>query len=299
MPGAVLRHRVDPPVHPAIDGLDGDAEDRGQVLRRPLQQILVTGAAGQMSSPNRPNDSRTSSTLPRRPHLRDDNVIALARNRSPLATSTPECSGSGVPPGSARATNAVDATSIRRAAAAVRGATSSISAGSRGAGTASTTASACQRAPSSSTSSQPRAERLDPLDGHLRPPDAGSPDELVQQHRVSPVDSAEHRPGDGRRQRLAHRIGEVGRAAVQRRGQRRDGRAQADGGGGSGIDAGQQRVDGTCHHLLAEPVADQIGHRRIGAAAPGQKAGCVRRPCARSSRRPPARPATMRGPGCR
>ena len=70
-----------------------------------------------------------------------------------------------------------------------------------------------------------------------------------------PVDSAEHRPGDGRRQRLAHRIGEVGRAAVQRRGQRRDGRAQADGGGGSGIDAGQQRVDGACHDLLAEPVA--------------------------------------------
>ena len=83
-----------------------------------------------------------------------DDVIALARNRSPLATSTPECSGSGVPNRRARAADAVNAASIRRAAAAVRGATSSISAGSRSAGTASTAASACQRAPSSSTSSQ-------------------------------------------------------------------------------------------------------------------------------------------------
>ena len=97
-----------------------------------------------MSSPNRPNDSRTSSTLPRGPHLRDDSVIALACKRSPAATRTPDRCGTGVPPGNASATSAVDATWIRRAAAAVRGATPSDEVASRGAGTASTTASACQ-----------------------------------------------------------------------------------------------------------------------------------------------------------
>ena len=46
-----------------------------------------------MSSPYRPNDSRTSSTLPRGPHLREDSVIALACKRSEPATSTPERCG--------------------------------------------------------------------------------------------------------------------------------------------------------------------------------------------------------------
>src|SRR3981189_2226470 len=89
------------------------------------------------------------------PHLRDDKVIALARNGSPDATSTPECSGNGVSAGTARATTAEEALTIRLAAATVRGAIASTRAISRGAGTASTTASACQRAPVSSCSSQP------------------------------------------------------------------------------------------------------------------------------------------------
>ncbi len=153
-------------------------------------------------SPNRPYDNRINSTLPCLPHLRDDSVIALARNRSPLATNTPDCSGTGVPPGSASATSAVDATGMRRAAAAVRGATCSTSLGSRGAPTASTAASACQRAPSSSTSSQPLWRAVDSFDGHLRPLGARPADQLVDQHRVAALDGAEHRPGDRRRQCL-------------------------------------------------------------------------------------------------
>ena len=42
-------------------------------------------------------DSRNSSALPPRPHLRVERVIALACKRSPLATSTPERDGNGVP----------------------------------------------------------------------------------------------------------------------------------------------------------------------------------------------------------
>ena len=125
---AVLRHRVDPALHATSTGSTVTPNTVGQVGDRPGQQLVVGGGAGQSSSPNRPNDSRSNSTLPRGPHLRDDSVIALARKRSPLATSTPECCGNGVPPGTASATTADDATAMRRAAAAVRGATAATSA---------------------------------------------------------------------------------------------------------------------------------------------------------------------------
>ncbi len=85
----VLRHRVDPPVHMAVDRLDGDAEHRRPGPATPTTADPRRRRCGRRSSPNRPNDSRTSSTLPRRPHLRDDSVIALACNRSPAGHQHP------------------------------------------------------------------------------------------------------------------------------------------------------------------------------------------------------------------
>ena len=73
-----------------------------------------------IASPNRPKDIRSSSVFPREPHLRLDSVIALVCRRSPLATSTPDCGGSGVPPGTAIASTAAEATGIRAAAACAR-----------------------------------------------------------------------------------------------------------------------------------------------------------------------------------
>ena len=249
------------------------------------------------SSPNRPNDSRTNSTLPRRPHLRDRQRNRLGAQPFSAGHQHPGVLGQRRAAGQRQRHQRRRRHRDRRAAAAVRGATSSTSAGSRGAGTASTTASACQRAPSSSTRSQPRprgSTRSTATCAQRTPARRMSSSSST---RVAAVDGAEHRPGDRRRQRLAHRVGQVRRAAVQRRGQRRGGRAQADGGRRPGVHAGQQRVDRAGHHLLAEPVADQLGDRRIGAGTPGRTAGCVRRPCARSSRRRPARPATTRCAG--
>ena len=112
-----------------------------------------------MSSPYRPNDSRTSWVSPPTPHLRDDRVIALARSGSPLATSTPEHSGNGVSAGTASATTADDALVIRLAAAAAFGATSRSRPAAGAAGTATTTASALQRAPVSSVNTHPDGSR--------------------------------------------------------------------------------------------------------------------------------------------
>ena len=221
----VLRHGVDPPLHVAVDRFLSDAEHRRPGRRPPTPAGPRRRRCARASSPNRPNDSRTSSTLPRRPHLREVSVIALACSRSPAATSTPDCCGSGVPPGRASTTNAVDATAMRLAAAArsrVRR--------PRSAAAASARARRAPRrrraswAPSSSTTSQPSAARstrstADP--GPIGIDAAGH--QFVEQHRVAAVDRAEHRPVDRReaRQRVAHRVGEAGRTAVQRGGQRR------------------------------------------------------------------------------
>ena len=82
-------------------------------------------------SPNRPKDSRSNSVLPRAPHLREDSVIALACNCSPLATSTPEFCGGGAAGyrhGDHGRGGHVDAPG----GPAVRGATLAVSAASRG-----------------------------------------------------------------------------------------------------------------------------------------------------------------------
>ena len=122
MAGPVLRHRVEPALHADVDRVDGPARkpSPGPVPPTPAARRRTRWPAS--SSPNRPNDSRSSSTSVRRPHFRDDNVIALARNRSPLATSTPEFCGKRMPPGTASATTTDDALAMRLAAAAVRGA---------------------------------------------------------------------------------------------------------------------------------------------------------------------------------
>ncbi len=234
-----------------------------------------------MSSPYRPNDSRTSSTLPRGPHLRDDSVIALACKRSEAATSTPERSGTGAPPGSASATNAVDATLICRAAAAARGATPATIVANRGAGTASSTASACQSPPSSSISCHPLPCRSNRSTPDLRPVEVGTPDQLVEQHLRSRRRSRRTPTRPWRRQRRADGLGEVARAAIQHRGQRRSGRPQPDRGGRSRVHPRQQRVDGTRHHLVAEPVTDQLGDGRVCTRAARSTVERVRRACAR------------------
>ncbi len=87
--------------------------------------------------------------------MRDDSVIALACNGSPVATSTPELCGNGVSAGTASATTAEEAVTIRAAAAAVSGATLATRRATCAAGTASTTASACHCSPVSSRNIQP------------------------------------------------------------------------------------------------------------------------------------------------
>ena len=178
-----------------------------------------------------------------------------------------------MPPGSASATSAVDATAMRRAAAAVRGATPLDEPRQPRRGDGQHHRVGVPALPLVVDQLPAPRRAVDPLDGHLRPPDAGPADELVDQHRVSAVDGAEDRPGHRRRQRLTHRVGQAARAPVQRGRQRRSGRPHADRGRRPGVHAGQQRIHRAGHHLLAEPVADQFGHRRVGAGPPGERPG--------------------------
>ena len=254
------------------------------------------------SSPNLPNDNRTSSTLPRRPHLRDVSVIALACNRSPLATSTPDCSGSGVPPGSASTTSAVDATPIRLAAAAVRGATRSTIFGSTrrrdgehdGVGRATAHP---RRRPRPSRPAAPSTRRPRPAPsgtrhgGRVRRPAPGS----RRRRRRTP----NRRPAAGQpRGRLAHRVGEAARAPVQCRGQRRHRRPQSDGRRRSRVDTRPAAGRPTAPRPAPEPVPDQrrrpSGPRRAATTADAS----ARRRSARPSRRRRARPSRRRPPGC-
>ena len=48
VPGPVLRHRIEPPVHPAVERLVGDTEDGREVLGRPGQQVVVADAVGEV-----------------------------------------------------------------------------------------------------------------------------------------------------------------------------------------------------------------------------------------------------------
>ena len=144
-------------------------------------------------------------------------MIALARNGSPLATSTPEHCGNGVPAGHGQRHHGRRGLTIRFAAAAVRGATSATRRARRGAGTARTTASACQRAPFRRAATS----RLKPgfECGHRRPHPAqpAAVDQLVEQHLVAAAHRTENRSAGVRRQRLPDRVGQAGRAAIQRR----------------------------------------------------------------------------------
>ena len=120
-------------------------------------------------SPNRPKDSRSSSTWPipadRLPHLRVDSVMALECRASPVATSTPDCGGNGVPAGSASARTAAEAIGTRAAAAADRGAIPPSRAAACGAATATTTASVCQCSPAPSARVQPPESGAIPVTG--------------------------------------------------------------------------------------------------------------------------------------
>ena len=159
--GAVLRHRVDPPVHLDPMGSAVMPEHRVQVLQCPRPQVVV-GVPRAIPSAKRPNDRRTSSARPE-PPFPAGQVMALACNdlRSPRGPRTAEgtaCRLAGPAPAPPReATGTPSATMGRR-----RGRIGE-QFGGAGAGSATTTASARQRAPVSSESSQPRSAACRPV----------------------------------------------------------------------------------------------------------------------------------------
>ena len=228
-----------------------------------------------------------------------DSVIALACSRSPRRPPAPPTARAAgcrpaAPAPPAPWTPPRCVAPPRRSA----GPRPSINVGSRGAGTASTTASACQRCPSSSTSSQPRCARLTCSTATCA--------QRIPARRTSSSTSTAYPPstapntdrGGGPALATASRTASVRlRApAVQRCCQCRSGRPQADRGRGPGVHARQQRVDRAGHHLLAEPVADQFGDRRIGARPPdnGRVRSSSIRAIVASSTSPASRPRLRR-----
>ena len=299
VPGPVLRHaRPSSAARGSPPAPTSTPNDRRQVLRRPRQQVLVADVAGE----------RVAEPAERQPHqLHVAAPSPLARRQRHRLRVQPFSAGDQHARllGQRRPARQRQHHQRRRRrlnAAAPPPPTAarhrSISRGSRGAGTASTTPSACQCPPSSSTSVPAAAVAADLLHADLHPVERRPPDQRVEQHRVAAVDGPEHRPAHRRRQRLANRVGEAARATIERGRQRRCGRTQPDGRRRAGVDPGQQRIDRPGHHLRAEPVADQLGDRRVRAGAPRQRPRAVRRRSAPPSRRRPARPSTTPEPGC-
>ena len=269
MTGSVLRHRVDPALHAGVERVRRPDRTPSTRSLNAQPSRSSSDARAARSSPNRPKDSRSSCTSPPVPHLRDDSVIALARNGSPLATSTPEDCGNGVSAGTASATTTDDALTIRRG----------------GLGRA---RRQDRHQPRDLRGRDGQNHRVGvPVDAGLvaqRP--AGCPvgsivctparthwirlrgDEFVEQHLVAAAERAEHRPAGRRRQAVA---------GPRRSGWRRRGRGPPP--------------------RSARPRATRSSppSPRTPRPAADPPTG---RPPARRTGRPPARPPRDRCPGC-
>ncbi len=139
-------------------------------------------------------------TSVRRPHFRDDSVIALACNRSPLATSTPEFCGNRIPRGTASATTAEEALTMRPprrrcAARWSRPARRDVPPGRPGSPRRRATGRQRRRA----ASSLARSSRLRSRHRRLHPIEPAATNQFVDQHLVTAAHRAEDRArGDTR-----------------------------------------------------------------------------------------------------
>ena len=196
---------------------------------------------------------------------------AALHRRPPAHPSSPAAACRRAAPGSPAPTMRPGSAARRPPRPARR---SSSSRGSRGAGTASTTPSACQRPPSSSTqvpAGRPARSTL----SHRRPaPSRRRPraDQRVQQHRVAAVERAEHRPARRPRQRVAHGVGQAARAAG-RVPPPASGRPTAIRWWSTHPRTRRRAADRPSRSTTCSPNRSphQLGDRRIGTGAPGER----------------------------